>query len=283
MQRYRFVLAPRWLLLTLAGLVVMVTCVLLSQWQWGRALERAAANEVIATSIEAAPLDETLPAGQALDEAERWTLVEATGVYDVEHEVVLRAQTNNGTNGFEIVTPLILEDGTALLVDRGFVATESTGNVPDFPAAPSGEITLTGRVYEYEEASGGVTEVDGHLESRRLSIDMLAAHFDYDLRSAWVADIEPDEGFTALETPTFKDWQNYSYAAQWALFAVMVPVGWVVLARRERKDMDEAAAADAGAAPSETDEAAQDEAAQDRAETDAVSPSPRTGSVSTER
>ena len=63
-------------------------------------------------SREAAPLDATLPAGTALDDADRWTLVEARGVYDTENEIVLRAQTNNGVNGFEIVTPLILEDGT---------------------------------------------------------------------------------------------------------------------------------------------------------------------------
>lgn len=262
MQRYRFVLAPRWLVLTLAGLVVMVVCVLLSQWQWGRAVERAAANEVIETSTEAVPVDETLPAGTALDDDNRWTLVEAHGVYDTEHEIVLRAQTNNSLNGFEIVTPLILSDGSALLVDRGFVASESTGHVPDYPAAPTGEVTVTGRVYEYEESSGGVTETDGHLESRRLSDDMLGAYFDYELRSAWIADIEPAEGLTALETPSFKDWQNYSYAVQWALFAAMVPVGWFALARRERKEMDEAAATET--APGEEPEAAESEAVNPR-------------------
>jgi cytochrome oxidase assembly protein ShyY1 len=243
LQRYRFVFTPRWVLLTLAGVVVMVVCALLSQWQWGRAVQRAAANEVIETSLETVPVDRTLPAGEALDPDVRWTLVEATGVYDADQEVVLRAQTNGGLNGFEIVTPLVLADGTALLVDRGFVASENTGSVPDYPAAPTGEVTVTGRVYEYEEASGGVTEVDGHLESRRLSIDMLGPHFDYDFRAAWVADIEPAEGLTELETPSFKDWQNYSYAVQWALFAAMVPVGLVVLVRRERKDLDEAAQA----------------------------------------
>lgn len=244
MQRYRFVLAPRWLLLTLAGVIVMVGCALLSQWQWSRAVERAAANDVIEHSREAAPLDATLPAGEGLDEDVRWTLVEATGVYDTEHEIVLRAQTNNSLNGFEIVTPLVLADGTAILVDRGFVASENTGSVPDYPAAPAGEVTVTGRVYEYEESSGAVSEAGGHLESRRLSIDMLGPHLDYELRSAWIADIEPAAGLAPLETPSFKDWQNYSYAVQWALFAAMVPVGWVVLARRERRDMDTESAAE---------------------------------------
>ncbi|MCD0447165.1 SURF1 family protein [Glycomyces sp. A-F 0318] len=264
MQRYRFVLTPRWAGLTLAGVVVMVVCALLSQWQWDRAVERAAANDVIEHSREAAPLDRSLPAGQALDEDVRWTLVEATGVYDAGRETVLRAQTNNSVNGFEIVTPLVLEDGTAILVDRGFVASESTGEVPDYPAPPSGEVTVTGRVYEYEDASGGVTETGGRLESRRLSDELLAPHYDYELRSAWIADVEPAEGLAALETPSFKDWQNYSYAGQWALFAAMVPVGWTVLARRERRELDAAASAGGGedgeAAPPETGETAVEEA-----------------------
>lgn len=258
MLRYRFVFTPRWLLLTLAGVVVMVVCAFLSQWQWERAVQRAAANEVIETSVASAPIDETLPAGEALDADVRWTLVEATGVYDADREVVLRAQTNEGLNGFEIVTPLVLADGTAVLVDRGFVPSENTGTVPDYPAPPAGEVTVTGRVYEYEEASGGVTEVDGHIESRRLSIDLLGPYFDYELRSAWIADTEPAEGLTALETPSFKDWQNYSYAVQWALFAALVPIGWTVLVRRERKDLDEAARA------GETASAASDAEAADR-------------------
>lgn len=281
MQRYRFVLTARWLGLTLAGAVVMVACALLSQWQWGRAVERAAANDVIAESREAAPLDETLPAGKALDPDERWTLVEAVGVYDTANEIVLRAQTNNGVNGFEIVTPLVLADGTAILVDRGFIASESTGHVPDYPAAPSGEVQVTGRVYEYEESGGGVSEVDGHLEARRLSDDLLGPHLDRELRSAWIADVEP-AGLTALETPSFKDWQNYSYAVQWALFAAMVPLGWVVLARRERKDMDKAdadAAEDAEAAPGEEPEAATSVTAESAPADAAVSP--RTGSPAT--
>lgn len=254
MQRYRFLAAPRWVGLTLAGAAVMVVCVLLADWQWGRAVERAAANAIIAEVRATEPLEAVLPAGAALDDADRWTLVEAAGVYDADAEIVLRAQTNNGINGFEIVTPLVLADGTAILVDRGFIASEGTGAVPAYPPAPSGEVTVTGRLYESEPSGGSVGESDGHLEARRLSIEMLDEHLDYELRAAWIADTEPAAGLTALETPSFKDWQNYSYAGQWLLFAALVPIGWVVLVRRERRDLDTAetpaeTAPDAAAAP----------------------------------
>ena len=37
------------------------------------------------------------------------------------HEILARARTVDGRVGFEIITPLVLADGTAVLVDRGWV------------------------------------------------------------------------------------------------------------------------------------------------------------------
>ncbi|WP_460496994.1 SURF1 family cytochrome oxidase biogenesis protein [Glycomyces tarimensis] len=249
MKSYRFLGTPRWLVLSAAGIVVMVVCALLSQWQWGRALDRAEANERIEAADQSHPVDDVIPPGEGLDESARWTLVEATGEYDAGGEIVLRAQTNDGVNGYEIVTPLVLEDGTAVLVDRGFVPAASDGGIPDYPAAPSGEVTVTGRVYESEPAGGEVSEEDGVLTSRRLSLDQLGEHVDHELRAAWIADVEPGEGLTALETPSFRSWQNYSYAVQWALFAVLVPFGWVVLVRRELRGEPDGPAGDERISP----------------------------------
>lgn len=40
---------------------------------------------------------------------------------------------------------------------------------------------------------------------------------------------------------------HMAYAVQWWLFAAGVPVGWVILVRREKRDREEAAARDATA------------------------------------
>ncbi|WP_157930838.1 SURF1 family cytochrome oxidase biogenesis protein [Glycomyces xiaoerkulensis] len=233
-QRFGFLTSARWLGLTAAAIVVVVVCTLLAQWQWGRAEERAEANARIDADGAPAALEEVLPAGSALDDQDRWTLVEATGAYDTDHEIVLRARTNDGVNGYEFATPLVLGDGTALLVVRGFIASDGSGSAPDHPPAPSGEVTVVGRLYESEPAAGRVDAEAGAVRARRLSIDRLAEHLgDYELRAAWIGEAEPADGFTALETPSFRAWQNYSYAVQWALFAALVPLGWVVLIRRE--------------------------------------------------
>ncbi len=238
MERFRFLASARWLGLTAAAVCAVVVCALLSQWQWGRAEQRAEANARIEAAGDPAPLDEVLAAGAGLDEDDRWTLVEVTGTYDTANEIVLRARTNDGVNGFEIVSPLILDDGTALLVNRGFVG--GSGSVPAYPAAPEGEVTVVGRVYESEPSGGAVTTEDEYLLGRRLNLEQIGAHLDYELRGAWIAELEPAEGFQPLQTPSFRAWQNYSYAVQWALFAVMMPVGWVVLVRRELREDAEA-------------------------------------------
>ncbi len=50
-----------------------------------------------------------------------WTRVTVTGRYDPSNIVLVRGRTVDSQVGFEIVTPLVLADGTAVLVDRGWV------------------------------------------------------------------------------------------------------------------------------------------------------------------
>ncbi len=51
-----------------------------------------------------------------------WRTAVVTGRYDAGKQIVLRYRNVNDRPGFEIVTPLILPDGTAVLVDRGLPA-----------------------------------------------------------------------------------------------------------------------------------------------------------------
>lgn len=246
LERYRFLASVRWLGLAAAAICVVVVCALLSQWQWGRAEQRADANARIEAADDPVLLDDVLGAEAELDEENRWRLVEVTGTFDPANEIVLRARTNESVNGFEIVTPLLLDDGTALLVNRGFVGGNGSGAALDYPAPPTGELTVVGRVYKSEPSGGEITAEDGLLLGRRLNLDQIGGHLDYELRDAWVGQLEPAEGMQPLQTPSFSAWQNYSYAVQWALFAAMAPLGWFVLVRRElRGEPDDGFGADA--------------------------------------
>ncbi|MFD0328511.1 SURF1 family cytochrome oxidase biogenesis protein [Streptacidiphilus monticola] len=56
----------------------------------------------------------------------------ATGHYDTAHEFVVRHRTDSSGDiiGFYVVTPLVLDDGKEILVNRGWIS-------PGTPPAPS--------------------------------------------------------------------------------------------------------------------------------------------------
>src|SRR4051812_18323105 len=105
--------------------------VLLGNWQLHRYQQRHATNQRIdaADKVAPAPLTAVLPpaggaagsAGAAPPADRAWTGVTATGEYDPDHVILIRSRTVDGKVGFEVVTPLRLADGTAVLVDRGWV------------------------------------------------------------------------------------------------------------------------------------------------------------------
>lgn len=240
-HRYRFLFSHRWLGLTAFALVAIIVCALLATWQQGRATERSAANDRIEAGAEATPtlLDEVLPANGGLDDDDRWTVVEATGEFDVENEVAVRARPQDGEIGVEIITPLDLSDGTTVLVNRGWLSPGDAEDLSSIPSAPEGEVTVIGRLYESEPTRGEVSRNNGWWESRVISVDLLEDNLPGELRAGYVGDLEAQAPFQVQNPPSYRAWQNYSYAVQWWLFAAMIPVGWVVLVRRELRSTPE--------------------------------------------
>ena len=108
----------RRLLPVLIGAVVAIGCTRLGIWQVSRLTERRALN----AEIEAR---RSLPAVRL---TERWvpdSLVHrgatVDGVFDESREVVLAARSLNATPGVHVVTPLLVADGSAVLVERGWI------------------------------------------------------------------------------------------------------------------------------------------------------------------
>src|ERR671921_1462337 len=88
-------------------------------------------------------------AGPAPGEDLAWTKVTVTGRYDPAHEIQARGRTVDGSVGFEIVTPLVLPDGTAVLVDRGWVPPAEGGAIaaPVASPPPTGTVTVVGQIH----------------------------------------------------------------------------------------------------------------------------------------
>ena len=71
------------------------------------------------------PVADVLARGRPPGRRDEWRQVTATGTYDAAHTVVVRYQTRDGASGVDVVVPLVTADGTALLVDRGWLATDN--------------------------------------------------------------------------------------------------------------------------------------------------------------
>ena len=68
---------------------------------------------------------------------DEWRVVTATGSYETSQTVVVRYRARDGVRGIDVVVPLVTSDGTALLVDRGWLETDPSGaDRGDIPAPP---------------------------------------------------------------------------------------------------------------------------------------------------
>jgi len=140
MIRFRPLLVPT--LWFVPGLLLLVG---LGAWQLGRLQEKEALIASITAGMKAppAPLEQALAQGPANAE---WHHVEVKGHFLHDKEVYFFAQGMKGAVGVQIITPLVEDDGTTILVNRGFVpdalkdpGSRGAGQVP-------GEVSLSGVV-----------------------------------------------------------------------------------------------------------------------------------------
>ena len=247
---FRFLLSAAWLGGLAAALALAAVMVLLGQWQWGRYQERSEINARIDAGATGPPLPlaAVLPApapgqevGPAPSRDAAWRSVTATGRYDAANEILVRGRTVLGRVGFEVVTPLLLADGSAVLVDRGWVPPAPGGASmrPEVPPPPAGAVTVTGRVHPTESGGAPVARRDGRLETRRVTTARIAPQLPYPLHHAYVLlDTQApaaDPGLTPIPARPVPAWQNWGYAIQWWLLAALVLVGYVWLVRREAR------------------------------------------------
>ncbi|MER7163722.1 SURF1 family cytochrome oxidase biogenesis protein, partial [Streptomyces lydicus] len=257
---YRFLLSRQWVILTLVGLVLIPVMIKLGFWQLHRHEHKVAQNQLIASSLAAKPVPVTAltAPGRDLPHHDMWRTVTATGTYDTAHEVVVRQRTaaDEQSIGYYVLTPLVLADGDAVLVNRGWI---SAGNdltkFPDVPPAPKGKVTVTGRMMADETtAFSGIKDTKG-LPARQVMLinsKEQAKRTGRPMLGGYIEQTGPEPAGGKPELVPEPDHDSIgphmAYAIQWWLFAGAVPVGWIILVRRERRDRAEAAAKEAAGA-----------------------------------
>lgn len=246
---YRFLLSPGWLARLVVALILAAVMSLLGMWQWQRYEERSAFNARIdaAEVADPVPLATVVtapapgePVGARLPTGADWSKVTVTGRYDPAHEFLVRGRTLAGRVGVEVLTPLRLADGTAVLVNRGWIAAAGGAtDLPEPPAAPSGQVTVVGWARP-SEGGGTVVEHDGALTTRRIDLPAVAAQLPYPVYGTYLqlADQRPaaDPALALVPTRRENAWLNAAYTVQWGIFAGMTLVGFGWLARRHARE-----------------------------------------------
>ena len=239
---YRFARQPRWIVGHVLIVLAVVVMVNLGFWQLRRLDERRADNATIEARARRAPASITALAGRDPRDAE-FRRVTATGTFDAAHEVLVGYRSSNGLPGFDVVTPLVLADGRAVLVNRGFVPLELADRWPVRDAAPpTGEVTIVGLVRRGSEHGNRPVAPTGTTtrtpRTNEVDIDEIASTLPADQRGD-LLDVQLElqepvpEGFPEPLPPLdLGEGPHFSYAVQWFSFSLVAIVGWAMLVRR---------------------------------------------------
>ncbi|HLW17606.1 MAG TPA: SURF1 family protein [Actinomycetota bacterium] len=237
---YRFLATRRWIVLALVVVVFGVACVELGFWQLRRLDQRKTLNAAISSHMHmpVQPIQVVLGNGdvnQAL-----YRRVSATGQYDVSQEVLLSGRAVNDRPGYDVLTPLKLADGRALIVNRGFVQLDI--NTPGAPQArpPSGVVTVTGILLPTEtKGLFGQTIPGGHLSTIvRIDVPRIHEQLPYAVVPVYLllATQQPAQSGSLPQAesyqPDLSNGPHLSYAIQWFIFASIAVIGYLAIAWR---------------------------------------------------
>ena len=152
----------RFVLITVAAIALALLTARLGVWQLSRAAEKNALQA--ATEQQALlPVLDALPNDMQPGATWHYRRVLLQGRWSSAHTVYLDNRQMNARPGFFVVTPLVLPDGRAVLVQRGWLPRDVNmrTRVDDAPA-PAGEVRIEGRIappparlFEFEGGDAG--------------------------------------------------------------------------------------------------------------------------------
>jgi cytochrome oxidase assembly protein ShyY1 len=274
----RILLTRRWVILSLLFAMLIPTMYFLGTWQYHRYQQTNRSNTATQRNLAAAPvpMDEISRPGATVPYSEMYRHVTATGVFDVKDQYVIRNREDSSGDipGYYVITPLILSDGDAVLVARGWVAPNGVDAAlyPSVPGTPGGTITVFGRLAPDETtAVTGIHDISGlpphqqmlissTLESRILHRPVVAGYIAFVSSTPRMSAADSAESIPGPNTDTQSSDDmavvgkgvHLPYAIQWWLFAAMVPIGWFFLFRRDLRDHREDGEASAAPVPVKT-------------------------------
>jgi cytochrome oxidase assembly protein ShyY1 len=263
---FRFVFTPKWMAFHALTWVILVPAFIgLGQWQRDLWKDRADSQGIVLHALAAKPvqLDSVDPAGHGVAQSQQFIMVEATGRYDTAHQFMVPDRSQNENPGWYVVTPLIMSDGSAVLVNQGWVSEQTSGGPtahPPFPPVPSGTVTVVGSLQPDETTSTTrITDDTGNLPTDEIALVSkvdAVNRVPYQLHDGSIQLKASTPANTAaaaaqmIPNPSYDNTMYIAYMIQWWAFAIIMPITWLKLIFREKGEREiaelEALAADDG-------------------------------------
>jgi surfeit locus 1 family protein len=230
------------LIATLLVFAVAAVCIRLGFWQLERLEQRKARTEPLAVNLEAPPFR----LSSALNDTSglRFRHAHAAGTWDGERSIVLPGRSLRGVPGVHVLTPLVLDGGAAVLVNRGWVAAPDGATVNDVFFVERGRAEVSGLIVPFPgaEASRVPTAslgTDSGFRRVWFAIDeaALRAQFPYrllDVQLQLLADTTAPAWPVRLPPPVIEFGPHLGYALQWFSFALIALGGWTAMVLRAR-------------------------------------------------
>jgi cytochrome oxidase assembly protein ShyY1 len=243
---YKFLLTPKWIVITLVCIFMLPAFQALSNWQWHRLQDRQIVNAEIQAQInkEPVPITELIveaDGAKSVPEDSQWRTVEITGVWLQDNQVLVRKKSLESDLGLWVVTPLKLADGTIVMINRGWTAAANSAvDSPVVSDVPVGTIEVLGRLRDVtERTKPAPTDLPEGQVDRIVPNEIVDS--PKTLTNAYVemTASRPESRTSevrSLPAPEVTEGAHRSYAIQWIFFEIMTVIGWIILVRNEVKE-----------------------------------------------
>lgn len=241
----------RWLSGHVLALTLVVLFINFGFWQLDRHEQRRDYNALLSGRLADAPepygeitARYDLRAEPGAEDAAVYRRALVEGSFDREHEVLLRSQSHREQPGYHVLTPLLLEDGRALLVNRGWVPyAMDDPPIEEAPATrePDARVWVSGILYpRQQQPQGGLTARDpaeGALSAVFwIDTERLAQQMPYMLEPVYLrleqqSPAAPEALPITPPAPELTQGSHLSYAVQWFSFAAIGIIGYAILLR----------------------------------------------------
>ena len=216
---------------SLLGFLILLCCVALfirlGTWQYNKAQQKITFQTQLDTSLYAPPVDLPLQI-QALEQL-RYKQVKFSGSYDIQHQIYLDNQVNNGVAGFHVITPVKLKNNSSyVLVNRGWIAANSQHD--DLPNVETSELeqTFVGQIWlpsqKFFTLDKPLTATKSSLQRVWQNMDIAAYQANVNFKVLpYVVKLNADspaQGFARnWPRPDDRSTMHLGYAYQWFGFA----------------------------------------------------------------